>query len=219
MKKLFLILALVLIFTIPGFTQQINYDRGTDLSGTAYSVVCKQDADSSTTWNILFDLQDYYFRDWNPSVYDSITALNNSDALFIGTLWYMVDAAQAADSATLYIEAYPGFTIYDDNDNNRYETTEQNFSTTAITLRDSSSDFSKGDIQWTPINIYLNASTRVLPPEFLKVKMGFNINSFDGASSGDIYWRLAYFAVYEREQTNRSSDHSKNLKKANPTLH
>ena len=60
MKLITFILFVVLIFSVQA--QQINYSYGQTTAGAWYNEQGKQDADSSTTISIVFDLQDYYFE-------------------------------------------------------------------------------------------------------------------------------------------------------------
>ena len=216
MRK-FLIL-LFTIFPILLFSQQINYDWGYNTSGTAYNQSGVADLDSNGTITIIYDLQDYYFMDWNPLALDSVTVLYNSDALFLGTFWYRWDLQNAADSIMFTIKAYPGNMIYHPNDGSRITTSNINFSTTAITIVDTTAGtYTTNDIQWTGANVYLNASVRMLPSEFLKIVMDLEQVSCD---SIDGYWNFAYPAVYEDSQTDRTTTRSKReSRKKKPTLH
>lgn len=216
------IIVILLAMTMCAFAQQINYTWGYNTSGTAYTQTGYQDADSSTTINIVFDMQDYYPLDFTPLVSDSGVIIANSNRQHLGTLWLRVDAQNAADSSNYYVEAYPGNMIYHPNDNSRITTSNLNFSTTATTLVDTSDQ--KGDIQWQFVNVYVNSSqddnsttTKHLPPEFVKVKIGFGINAAD---SIDVYWNFAYPALYESEQSRRSTTRGDaDAKKATESLH
>jgi hypothetical protein len=223
MKKILFIFVALILMLNSGLGQQINYTHGQTTAGVAYTRTGSVDADSSTTINIVFDMQDYFMTDYNPPAYDSVTAIGNSDALLLGTFWVRIDSDSSNDSTNLYVEVYPGNPVYDDNDGTRVEAAEINFSTTALALRDTAAAIGTfgniGDLQWTPINVYLNASTRILPPEFIKIKMGFDVASFGTPGNGNVYWNFAYPAVYERESANRSTTQSRDAKKSRQTMH
>ncbi len=203
------------------FGQQINHTYGTTTAGGAYTS-SGASIDSGTTVTVILDLQDYFYTDFNPTVYDSVTALANSDAFFLGTLWFYLNADSTNDSTNLNIDVYPAGFTYDDNDGNRIEAAEYTVSTTAVVLRDSSTTRTLGDILWSAVNIYLNASTRFLPPEIIQLKFAI----FDPAGSGGtemsggfIHWDFVYTAVYESQQNQRSTTRTQNsAKKPLPSL-
>lgn len=237
--KLFKIVFISLILCMVIYAQhQINYSYGQQTDGTWYTESGYQNADSSTTIEIVFDLQDYMFVDFKPLVVTSsdtinlaaggdsvqagvVTVYGTTNYLYIGTFWYMIDAAASADSSRYYIEAYPGGRYYEVNDGDRIETSDIKWSTTAVTLADSSSSAykTKGDIQWTGLNVYLSTD-KMLPPEIFKIKMGHSHNALDSLSTSDWYWNFAYPAVpelYQQERTTRQSD--KANRKPDESLH
>lgn len=213
MKYLF-----ILIFLLPFliFGQVINHTWGYTTAGVAYTQTGTGTIDSIATTNIVFDLQDYSYLDWNPLALDSVTALYNSDALFIGTFWYRIDLQNATDSSSVRIEANPGFMIYHPNDGSRITTTNLNFSTTDIALQDSGTH-TTNDIQWTPLNVYLSATTKVLPPEFIKINILYSADTNDSLS---FYWDFVYPATSELNQDHRTTTRSQGeARKEKSTLH
>jgi hypothetical protein len=225
MNKYFFLLLLLPILV---FGQQLNHSWGYTTAGVAYTQTGYPDADSTTTINIIFDLQDWYPLDWNPLVLDVQAALDSSETAhglsaytFLGTFWYRIDAAGANDSTTYQVLSYPGNMIYYSGSGNRITATNLNFSTTATTLV--STTTSKGDIQWSFVNVYVNSSAdknsitvKHLPPEFLKISIPFNTQADDLI---DVYWDFVYPSVYQREQSYRSTTNQGNVKKAAETLH
>ena len=208
------ILIFILILSAFVFGQQINRTWGYTTAGIAYTQTGSVNADSTTEVSIVFDLQDWYSIDWNPPVYTTTfdigvsgdstlaqTVVGNSDALMLGTLWLRQDAKNATDSLAVLVEAFPGNMIYHPGGTSRITAANINFSTTAITIQDST-NLAKGDVQWTPYNIYLHASSRILPPEFVKVTFEQKTTADD---SVDYFWDFAYPAVYQSQQEQRTS--------------
>ena len=214
----FLILALFLLSTSL-FAQQINYTWGQSAAGVALTQTGFTNVDSIGTITIVYDMQDYYPLDYFPAIYDSATALLNSNRMYYGTFWYRVDLQNATDSSKYSIYAYPGNLIYHPNDGSRVTATNINFSTTATVLVDSVADtYATNDIQWAAVNIYISdAEGKILPPEFIKVFIDFYGTTND---SIDFLHNFAYPAVYEYQQSMRHSTRSiKSAKKAQETLH
>ena len=214
----FLILTLFLLSTSL-FAQQINYTWGQSAAGATLTQTGFVNVDSISTITVVFDMQDYYFVDLFPAIYDSATALLNSNRLYYGTLWYKVDVQNAADSSKFSIYAYPGNMIYHPNDGSRVTATNLNFSTTATVIVDSVADtYATNDIQWTAVNLYLSdAEGKILPPEFIKVFVDFYGTTND---SIDFQYTFAYPALYEYQQSMRHSTRSiKSARKDQETLH
>lgn len=219
MKRIISFLLLMTFFVVG---QQINHSWGYTTAGVAYTQSGSANADSTDEIVIVFDLQDWYLSDWNPPIYTNAadfgvggdstlasTVVGNSDALMLGTFWLRQDAQNATDSLAVLIETFPGNMVYYSGTGSRITTTNINFSTTAITIQDSTS-LAKGDVQWTPYNIYLHASSRILPPEFLKITLEQKTTADD---STDYYWDFAYPAQVQSEfeqRTSRGSIPSKN---------
>ena len=221
-KLLFLILFLIPIFLIG----QINYTWGYTTAGTSYNQTGYQGADSSTTISIVFDMQDYRFLDFAPTVMGDSTEdlLSNSNRMLLSTFWYRIDAENATDSIGYAIKVYSGNMIYHPNDDSRITTSNINFSTTATTIIDTGTTKAVGDVQWSFVNLYVNSSTdagstvrKHLPPEFYKVTFTFQNNAAD---SMNVYWNNAYPAVIESDQDRRSTIRSDaDARKQRETLH
>ena len=216
------IILFILLFTIPLFSQVINYSWGETTAGVAYNQIGSQDADSATTISIVFDMQDYYPLDFSPLVSDDSVVIGNSNRQFLGTFWYRIDAQNATDSTGHAIKSYSGNMIYHPNDESRVTTTNINFSSTATTLL--SETAAVNDLQWSFVNVYVNSSTDVnsavqkhLPPEFVKVAITFQTNAAD---SMDVYWNFAYPAVLEHYQDQRRTSRTNSAaRKESENLH
>ena len=195
--------------------QQLNHTWGFTTTGTVLTEAGFTITDSTGVTTLVFDLQDLYVKDFSPFTVNGATALLNTDAFFIGTLWYKYDNG-AADSAGILIEAFPGFLINHPSDGSRITTTNVNFSITAITIQDSTTN-TVGDLEWTPVNIYLNATDKVLPPEFLQITIEWKRNT---DANGTLYYDFAYIAVYEHIQKERTTTRSdNNARKRRETIH
>lgn len=226
MKNLIIIILLIIPFTL--FGQQWNHTWGYTTAGVAYTQTGYQGADSSTSIDIIIDLQDLYPMDWNPLVLENQPSLDSSETVYnvsaytyLGTFWWMIDAENATDSTGHTIKAYPGFMTYYPGTGDRISTSNITFSTTATTLLSETAEVN--DIQWRFVNVYVNSSadassqtTKHGPPEFVKINISFQTMAAD---SMDVYWDDVYPAVYQREQSNRSTTNSGNAKKAPETLH
>jgi len=211
MKILIILFALVLC----GYAQQVNYTWGYTTAGVAYTEA-EQSMDSSDVLNIVFDMQDYSFMDMNPLSLDSVTVIGNSDALFLGTFWYRIDVNSASDTSAVLIEAFPGHMISHPNDGSRITTSNINFSTTATVLQDSSSH-TANDIQWAGLNVYIDASIKELPPEFVKIKVSYSVATNDSIG---FLWNFAYPALLESEQAQRKTTRTNNnARKVSKSLH
>lgn len=202
MKKIIFLFLFVSI----GFCQQINYTWGQKTDGSWWNQTGSVNTDSTDEITIIFDFQDYWYLDFVKADWDSVTSIANSNRQYIGTFWYQFDAENATDSVVYVIKTYSGMWKYDDGDENRIESGEYLFSTTATTVVDTQR--AKGDIQAEFVNLYVDASTddngvvtKHLPPELLKVVMDFGTNSND---SLDVYWNFAYPAIYESQQSMRN---------------
>jgi len=233
MKKIFLFL--FLIIPLIAFSQQINYTWGQTVAGVAYTQIGVQDCDSARI-QIVFDMQDYYPYDFNPlfvtqllsspkadSVISTTTIASNSNLLYIGTLWYYIDAYRATDSTNYYLIAKSGNMIYQPNDASRITAANIFFGTDSILLV--SITRAVGDFTgWKFINVYVNASTdagstihKYLPPEFVEVDFNWATGAAD---SINVYWNFAYPAIDEKAQSGRSTTRSNgNSRKAIQTLH
>ena len=233
MKKIFLFL--FLIIPLITFSQQINYTWGQTVAGVNYTQIGVQDCDSARI-KIVFDMQDYYYLDYNPlfvtqllsspkadSVISTTTIASNSNLMYIGTLWYYIDAYRATDSVNYYIIGKSGNYIYHPNNISRITAANVFFGTDSILLV--SGTRAVGDFTgWKFVNVYVNASTdagstihKYLPPEFVEV----DFNWLGGASDSiDVYWNFAYSALKESDQDVRSTTRQRGeSRKAKQTLH
>ena len=218
MKKLILILLFILPLVL--FGQQINHTWGYETDGTAYTETGSVNVDSAASVTTIFDMQDYFYLDYNPLVpNDSAVYALNSDRLNYGTFWYKFDLENATDSVMYTIKVYPGFMDYHPNDESRITVANIDYSTTATTLVDTTSDtWTTNDIQWTAVNVYISdAEGKILPPEFLKVVIDFQRLSCD---SVDVYKDFVYSAVYEEVQDHRRTTRTNGeARKQEETLH
>jgi len=226
-----------LLFPLLLFSQQTNYTYGQKTDGTWYTETGSADASASSTIEIVYDLQDYYFKDIYPLAQtlamdigdsgDSTLATSvyiNTNRMYFGTLWYRFDLYNAADSMNYAIKTYSGGRYYEAGDGDRVETSDLNWSTTATTIVDTGASYTANDRQWAFMNLYVNSSTdaasvvqKHLPPEFIKQTFTFGAVSCD---SVDVYWYLTYSAVNEALQEDRTTRQSdKDNRKPDETLH
>lgn len=229
--KIIIAILIVLILSTFLIAQQINYTWGYETDGTAYTQSGTTDTDSSSTLDVVFDMQDYYWLDWYPAIVtdtvdisadgDSVQAASvysNSTRQYYGTIWVRVDAQNATDSVVFGIKAFAGNMIYHPNDDSRITTSNLNFSSTATVVADTGHLRQVNDVQWRPYNVYLNFTAgKFLPPEFIKLTFFHGVNCND---SLDYHWNFAYPAVYEYIQDQRRTTRSQgDARKREETLH
>lgn len=238
MKKIIFIFLLALAC----YGQQTNYTWGYNASGTAWNQGGSANLDSNGTITIVLDMQDYYFDDWYPLEVNDIytfsgsgsdstggdsswtatgsttaTVYSNSTRLYYGTLWYMFDLENSSDSIMYTIKSYPGNMTYYGGTGGRITTSNITWSSTATTIVDTTAGtYTTGDIQWTPVNVYVGSVSKVLPSEFLKIVIDLEQLSCD---SIDGYWNYGYRATNEGDQDNRRTTNTGNAKKAAESLH
>jgi hypothetical protein len=205
-----MIILFLLIFTVPLFAQQMTWTWGETTNGVAYTQTGTGSLDSSSTTDIVFDMQDWYPLDLNPVASDDSVIILNSTRMNYGTFWYKIDLQNAADSSAVLITAYPGFIDYYPGTGERIATANIDYSTTATTLQDSSS-YTTNDIQWTAVNVYISDTEgKIFPPEFLKINMSWGNATCDSITT---YHTFVYPSVSESEQSKRTTTNSGNAKK------
>jgi len=211
MKTLILFLLLPMVL----FAQQLSHTWGQTTAGVAYTQTGYADADSATTINIVFDMQDYYFTDFLPVASDDSVIILNSTRLNYGTFWWKIEAENATDSTGHSISAYPGFMDYYPGSGPRLATNNIGYSSTATTLISETAAVS--DLQWSAVNVYLSdAEGKILPPEFIKIAIAFQTLARD---SIDVYWDFVMPVVNEDQQSKRTTTNPANAKKSAETLH
>lgn len=197
MKKIFLFL---LILTVAGFSQQINHTVGTNLAGTAVRSIVYLDTTAATTNEIYVDLDDWYPIDLNPAVYDSATALINSNLLWLGTFYVSFDnqgtGSPTTDSlAGITIKATPGI----------YTTASKSLASadwgSAITLE---TVRQAGDY-FAINNVYVHATKyKLIPPELLRLQINAPAASdTDCDDSTAVYWKFSYPAIYHEHEVQK----------------
>jgi len=196
MKKL--ILFLFIIVSILG-AQQINHDFGMNASGVSYTSSGDADVDSTETLSIVFDLQDYYFVNWE----------SNSDRIYIGTFHYYIDANAGTDSVIYWMNARKGIRKYPGRDFTNSNTWHWSTDTLALVALDTT----VGDVQPTFVNVYLGTAEE-LPTEVFRIDVKFPSGCNDNMGW---YWDFAYPAVYQREQDHRTGTIDE--RKPKDTLH
>jgi hypothetical protein len=92
------------------FAQQFNFTWGVDAVGTPLTgSFTSIDSTGATSYSVYLDLNDYYPGfDVNPAVYDSVTAIANSDRNVLFTLYYFIDADAATDSTNIDVDIASG---------------------------------------------------------------------------------------------------------------
>ena len=136
MKKLILLILILAVSVL--YAQQVNYTWGQNAAGTAYVQTGSQDADSSSTINLVFDMQDFYLNDPMPMFSDDSVVTLSSSRMYFGTLWFRLDAENADDSSNFYIGSKAGNLVYHPNDESRINATNVNWSTTFTAIADKS---------------------------------------------------------------------------------
>ena len=194
----------------------MNYTWGYTTAGVAYTEGGLSNVDSSTTTNIVFDMQDYMYVDYNPVASDDSVIILNSTRMNYGTFWFYLDMENATDSSSININAYPGFMTYYSGSGNRLATANISYSTTATAILNESS-YTANDRQWFATNVYLSDTEgKILPPEFIKLAISFDSATNDSLA---LNWLFVYPAVPQRQQEERTTTNQGNAKKSPASLH
>jgi hypothetical protein len=171
------------------FAQQFNFTWGVDAVGTPLTgSFTSIDSTGATSYSVYLDLNDYYPGfDVNPAVYDSVTAIANSDRNVLFTLYYFIDADAATDSTNIDVDIASGV-----------------YTSTALTMAASSYDgtavnnadiVGAGDL-FGHVNAYTEAG-KLWPPEVVKIVFDVDPAAKEVSAGLDIYYRIVYPQIYE----------------------
>jgi hypothetical protein len=174
--------------------QQINSTWGTNLGGANFDGSGKTylDTTRTTTFDLYFDIDDFYWADPFPYVIDSIgnTMLYSERAVF-GTFYGAFDTkgtkTPTADSVCYTIKAYPGV----------YTTASKALASadwgTAVTLETVACINDYFSIN----NVYVHATKyKHFPPEVIKIEIA--VSTALGADDSTFFaWRYRYPAIYK----------------------
>jgi len=196
-KKLIFILLLIIPLVLSA--QQINYSLGLKAtSGDPWTVAGITYLDTATTYDFIFDLNDYYFWDYNPLVISDSTddVAVNSNLMYLGTFYANFNCQNAADSVILKLDVFPG--LYG-VDSRAVASVVWGDTVELETIRCANDYF---DIQ----NIYVHATKyKILPPELLMIRLR-DVTDGDQDDSIQVDWKFAYPAIIhqvkERKQDN-----------------
>lgn len=211
MKKLIIFV----LFAFALQAQQINHTTGMNMAGETQTgfvyLTCSDGADNL----LYFDLDDYYFVDWNPMIVNDImtitgyddstdtgvdslagsttaTVYSNSSRQYIGTLYVSFDAlgsSAATDSVYHLIKAAPGI----------YTTSSKSLASadfgTDVTLETVAQ---VGDY-FSVNNVYVHSTAaKLLCPQILRINIDnhADISSVGSDDSVAAYIDFAYPAIY-----------------------
>lgn len=182
------ILLFIFILTSFVFAQQLNYTHGYTTAGVNDDgQFTSLDSTGATSYSVVFLLDDYYPFDFNPSVYDSVTAIGSSDKTSIGALWYFIDADEATDSTNIDVDVYTG--VY--GDANR-TVAGIKWDGTATNCADVTGD---GDL-CSGVLIYTETG-KLLPPHAIKITFDVDPTAAEVSAGLDLYFEFVYPAVYQ----------------------
>lgn len=199
MKKIILFL---MVLSVCAFSQQSNYTHGVDAVGNALTgSFTALDTTGATDYTIVIPLDDIYPFDYSPLVLDSVTVIDGSNALNIGTLWFQFDVFVATDSCSFDIDAYTG--VY--GDANR---TVAGIKWDATPVEIHSSAAQVGDVT-TGVRIYTESSAgKLMAPHVIKLVLDLDtINNTDDITgevgSNAFYYEVVYPAIYQIHKERR----------------